>query len=342
MKINHIILFMFALLISGLNSNAATLIVNSNFPQPTGVYSTIQLAYNAASPGDTIVISPAEGEYAGITIAKKIHIVGNGWERPSVSVPNTKTGAYTFNTGSEGSSITGLEVNGAFTINTSSITIQRNKCQYIVVNSNCVNVVIKQNYISSFKTHYNYIEHGSIVYIRGGAQVTILNNIIINTGLNDVHINGIYAQYPTNTFSYNNVVKAMAYAFLLDKSGDNFSTHTIQNNIVLNGNLLGTHELSVSNNIGNSTQFATTNNNKQNVDMTTVFVDPENLNFHILEESPAIGAGFEGVDCGIYGGVFPFVDKGRSWLPIISEIEVPSMINAADGLDIGVKAKSGK
>lgn len=341
MKINHIILFMFALLICGLNSYAATLIVNSHFPQPTGVYSTIQLAYDAATPGDTIVISPAEGEYAGITIAKKIHIVGNGWERPSVSVPNTKTGSIIFSAGSQGSSITGLEVNGYFAINTSSITIQRNKCQYIVVNYNCSNIVIKQNYITSYRDSSNPLA-GSIVSIYSGAQASVLNNIIINTGLHTSYSNGIYAEYPTNTFCYNNVVKAMANAFRIDKSGDNFSTHTIKNNIVLNGNMAGTHELSVSNNIGNSTQFATTNNNQQNVDMATVFVDAANHDYHLKEGSPAIGAGFEGVDCGIYGGVFPFVDKGRSWLPIISEIEVPSMINAADGLDIGVKAKSGK
>lgn len=342
MKINHSILFMFALLISGLNSNAATLIVSSNFPQPAGVYATIQLAYNAASPGDTIVITPAEGEYAGITIAKKIHIVGYGWERQSVSVPTTKTGSITCNAGAQGSSITGLEVNGVFAINTSNITIQRNKCQRIGVNYSCINIVIKQNYISSPFVNNSYDEDGSIVFIYGGAQVVLLNNIIINTGLTARYSNGISAEYATTTIIYNNVIKATSDAIMLVKSGDNCATHTIKNNIVLNGNIVGTNELYISNNIGNSTQFATTNNNQQNVDMTTVFVDPENLNFHLLEESPAIGAGFEGVDCGIYGGTFPFVDKGRSWLPIISEIEVPSMINAADGLNIGIKAKSGK
>lgn len=341
MKKSYILPFLFALLVSGLNSNAATLIVSSHFPQPAGVYSTIQLAYNAASAGDTILVSPADGEYAGIGISKEVHIVGTGWEPYSESVPNTKASYFIVNSGGDGSSITGFEVNGDFTIFASNVTIQRNKCRTIHVRSGCNNVVIKQNFISHIKESSTLIS-SAIVVVYSNAQVTLTNNIIINTSIHSSYSRGIYAQYPVNAFINNNVIRTAATAIILDKSGDNFSTHSVQNNIVLSGSITGAFDGNVSYNIGNSTQFAVGNNNQQNVDMNTVFVDPNNLDFHLLEESPAIEAGFGETDCGIYGGVFPFVDNGRSWLPAITGVNVPVLVNINDGLNISVTAKSGE
>lgn len=341
MKNNYILPFLFALLLSGLNSKAATLIVNSHFPQPAGVYSTILLAYNAASPGDTILVSPSDGEYLGITIAKEVHIVGTGWEPYSESVPYTKASHFTVHSDGGGSSITGFEVNGNFDIYASNVTIQRNKCKVIIVRNGCNNVVIKQNFISDSKQSTAAIS-SAVVVLYSNAQVTLTNNIIINTNINTSYSRGIYAQYPVNVFINNNVIRTAASAIMLDKSGDNFSTHSIQNNIVVNGIITGAYDGNVSYNIGNSTQFVVGNNNQQNVDMYSVFVDTDNLDFHLLEESPAIDAGFGETDCGIYGGVFPFVDNGRSWLPAITGVNVPVLVNINDGLNISVTAKSGE
>jgi len=320
-------------------SHATTLIVDSHYPRPAGVYSTIQLAYNAASPGDTILISPAEGEYAGITITKKIHIVGTGWARPSSGVPNTKTSGFTFNAGAQGSSVSGLEVNGMFNIQTDSITVKRNKLQYIYVGINSTNIVIIQNYIISARNCCSW-QDGTILSIWENTEVFISNNILIHTGTWEPH--AIRSMYPSNLIICNNILKANSYAIRLDISGGNYSTHSVYNNIVLGGSISGISTPNNFNNIGNTTQFPAENSNQQNVVMTNVFVDATNYDFHLKELSPAIGAGVGGTDCGIYGGTFPFVDNGRTWLPIITEMNVPDVVNVKDGLDVSVKAKSGK
>jgi len=333
------------LFVSYVFCSATTRIVDSHFPQPTGVYSTIQLAYDAASSGDTILISPAAGEYAGITIAKKIHIVGTGWSDASTTVPHTKTSSFTFNTGSGGSSITGLKLSGSIDINTDSITVKRNSCTKIYVRANCTNIVIIQNFIQEYLTwSLNWI-YLSIISVENNSEVLISNNVIINTAYHPDYSNySVYTQYPSNVIICNNILQGQDGAIILGMSGGNYLTHSVFNNIVLDGGISGVAATYDENNhnIANSTQFGTINNNQQNIDMNTVFVDLANHNYHLKEGSPAIGAGEGSADCGIYGGTFPFVDNGRTWLPMITEMSVPAIVNVADGLDISVKAKSGK
>jgi len=322
---------------------ATTHIVDSHYPRPAGVFATIQLAYDAASIGDTILISPALGQYDGIALTKRVHIVGTGWADPSGSVPHTKTSGFTFNAGSQGSSISGLEINGMIQISTDSITVKRNKLLYIYVGASSTNIVIVQNFIIANR-QMGYWYDGSIIAIWENTEVFISNNIIINTGnVNQNH--GIYTSFPTNVIVCNNVLRAEESTINIGMSGGNYSPHSVFNNIIVWGG--GTSGVSTAfsvnnHNIGNSTQFAAINNNQQNVDMSTVFVDATNYNYHLKEGSPAIGAGLDGTDCGIYGGPFPFVDNGRTWLPILTEMSVPALVNVKDGLDVSVKAKSGK
>ncbi len=151
--------------------------------------------------------------------------------------------------------------------------------------------------------------------------------------------------YPTNEIIANNVFVGEDGDIILTMSGGVYSPHLVYNNIFVSGagtsGVLATYDEN-NHNIGNSTQFGVINNNQQNVTMTDVFVDPSTYNYHLKAGSPAIGAGTGGTDCGIYGGLFPFVDNGRTWLPIITETIVPAVVNIDDGLDISVKAKSGK
>lgn len=62
--------------------------------------------------------------------------------------------------------------------------------------------------------------------------------------------------------------------------------------------------------------------------------------FTLKEGSPAIGAGTNGVDCGVYGGVYPYVVSGRpKFVPYISESKIPT--TPTDGkLNITLKIKS--
>lgn len=339
MKLNLIISTAILFFLNGLICNATTLIVNNHFPTPAGEYATIQLAHNAASVGDTILLTPSEGTYNGIEVTKLVHIVGNGWTRPSVSVPNTKTSTFNFIAGSEGSTITGCEVNGNIIINTNNITVKRNKCNYLSVEANYTNAVIMQNSIIE-STCTGTWRFSCMIYIAPNTEVFLSNNILINNGSCYTEL-ALLVDYPSNAIICNNVVRGGSFSIYCSMDGSNYSTLSVFNNIIPGGNISGIDPDDAHNNISNSTQFGVTNGNQQNVDINTVFVDAANNNFHLKEGSPAIGSGLGGTDCGIYGGTFPFVDNGRTWLPIITEANVQGIVNKADGLDITVKAKSG-
>jgi hypothetical protein len=299
----------------------------------------LQLAYNAAAKGDTILVSPAEGTYTGITVTKQVHIVGNGWTSPSASVPSTKITSLTFNTGSEGSSVTGF-YSGAFVVNanTDSITIKRNKCAHIWIYSYCTKIVISQNYITGPRSCCDPFRY-SCIAVDGYSEVVISNNIITNQETSNASY-GIYIYYPGNAIIMNNIIQGDDIAINLCMSESNYLTQTVYNNIVYGGSVGGVDAASF-NNISNSTQFPASNGNLQNKAPGDIFENHTAFNYPLKSGSPAIGAGFNGTDCGIYGGDNGFVDNGRTWLPLIYEITVPPTVNVEDGLDVTVKARSG-
>ncbi len=95
-----------------------------------------------------------------------------------------------------------------------------------------------------------------------------------------------------------------------------------------------------NNNISNSDQFGTENSNHENIDMETVFVGSGSTDgqWQLTDDSPAIGAGINGEDCGMFGGNTPYKLSGiPSEIPVIYELNVPP---SGFNMSIELKAKS--
>ena len=58
--------------------------------------------------------------------------------------------------------------------------------------------------------------------------------------------------------------------------------------------------------------------------------------------SPAIGAGMNGVDCGIFGGNQPYVLSGIPPIPSIFEINYTAVGSSAVPIQVNLKAKTNK
>lgn len=97
------------------------------------------------------------------------------------------------------------------------------------------------------------------------------------------------------------------------------------------------------NNISNSTQFGSSNGNQQNVNMNNVFVgitgNSIDGQWQLKTGSPAIGAGFNGVDCGMFGGDFPYILSGLPPIPAIY-YHIQTIDNINHILNVTIKAKS--
>ena len=120
----------------------------------------------------------------------------------------------------------------------------------------------------------------------------------------------------------------------------------ITNNIMFLGFLAGSGNL-ISNNIGSSTQFGSTDGNKQNIDMATVFESTGSYDayFKLKAGSPAIGAGYGStaqtpVDCGMFGGSGSYVLSGIPAIPSIYFFANQPVGSNSDPIDVQVKVRS--
>lgn len=319
----------FVILLSVSVLNAAIITVDNKVPS-AGNYTTLQAAHDAASNGDIIYVFPSLVAYNAITVTKLLTFYGVGFDiTETIGEPFTTTasisGDMIFNSGSSGSILEGLDGNFHVTINTNNITIKRNKLQFIIVNS--------QGYGSSILQNKIILDDASYCINTSASDILILNNIIINLSNLAGLLHG-----GTNSYIKNNVLKKEVGFFF----------YSVTNSLVINNIFLGSGEFYNSSsstfmyNISSGDQIPSGNGNILNIDMNTVFVDHNNYDFHLLTGSPAIGAGENGTDMGIYGGDAPYVDGGFPGLPSILQIQAPLIGSQQSGLDINFKAKSNK
>jgi hypothetical protein len=310
--------------------------VDNNAGAPAD-FTTIQAAHDGAADGDTLYLYGSPIDYGGLTVSKKLAIFGPGYflnENPETqSNPATAhvTG-ITFNPGASYSLATGF-TSGKIWINTDFITLKRmriysgesNGSIYLYTWADAI--TIQQCYITN---SYPY-DSGEAIQLEGyNTSVIIANNFI-----QVAHATAEAILAPTSSH--------MELSHNVLNSNLSLYNSTIENNIVRGTGTVSSATNVVRNNIGEGTQFDTTNANQPNIDMATVFFGTGSTDgqWQLADGSPAIGAGTEGVDCGMYGGSAPYVLSGVPAIPHIYYLTVPSAAEPGALLQVRVKAKTG-
>ncbi|MBU0488966.1 MAG: hypothetical protein KKA07_05380 [Bacteroidetes bacterium] len=305
--------------------------VNNN----TGVsadFTSLSVAIDSASAGDTIYLEPSAVSYGNITLTKQLYIFGNGFHL--TSNPNTQANpspsmveGFTVNNGAAGTLLTGIQFNTYLSINTNNITIKRNKIvnQGLYLGNNASNILILQNYLNA-----TYGGSPSLNVPTGCSNILVHNNIIIRGS-------GYDAIYNTGTsglqVSHNVIVGDVAVI-----------QSTFTNNIMKSGTLTGSSNF-YNRNVCNATQFPDDGNNLVNVNMQTVFdttLTSVEAQYTLAAGSPAIGYGVGGADCGIFGGPDPYNFSGIPSIPAIFYFSAPSSGSESTGLPVHIKIKSHK
>jgi hypothetical protein len=321
----------------------------------TADFTTLSAAHAGASAGDTLHLEGSPNSYGGLNASKKLVIIGAGFflsQNPNTQAlkQTSRVDGITLSNGSEGSELMGLDFSGhSLSIYANDIVVKRNK--FTSNNGNTLdwssgtigthyannngsipanNIIITQNY--GVRIDVNYASSG----------ILISNNYITlgSSGGETSTTACLYLQANAIALVQNNVIrngKIVAH-------NSNFS-----NNIMVAGFFEGTGNL-VSNNIANGTQFGTANDNKANVDMSTVFVGAgegisQDGQWKLKVGSPAIGAGFGStagnpVDAGMYSGQSSYVLSGMPPVPSIYFFENQPIGSNTDPIDVTVKVKS--
>jgi hypothetical protein len=299
----------------------------SNVPGVNANFTNLQQANDAGgvAAGDTVYLEGSTVNYTNVTLSKKLIVVGPGFflgENDSTQankVPATLSDLI-FNPGSENSVLTGISMSGIVTLNAGNIVLKQ--CfSYNNLNINSSNNVIIQGYLNR-------------VYIYAPSQ----NNIIKN--------NILYAPYYTNEnclLMYDGTNAVVMNNLLMGHA--RISNAEFRNNIS-SGNGWWNNQFTVSgsctikNNICAYGQYTGYPDNITYQDMNAVFACWDNCTgytsdsrFKLKAGSPAIGYGFNGTDCGIFGGGQPYVLSGIPDFPAVWMLNV-------DGVTVTVKAKS--
>ena len=314
-------------LVAAFTSVSATVWRVNGTPNSSAHYATLQAAHDAATTvnGDTIYLEGSLFSTGGLQCYKQLTIIGGGYflsENPETQhnkYPSTIDNYLYFYDTSNGSKIMGCTIAYSIYLYASNITIERNHfpSTYSIYQQtgDISNIRIIDNYFTGV---YYY---PSVYFAYSATDVLISNN----------YLNG----YITTNVNFSGMV--MNNIFYADIS--------LYNCNVINNISLSTATLTnciTAYNIGNSTQFPAGNNNQQNVSLNDLFVgltgNSTDGQWQLKPGSPALGAGESGVDCGMFGGAYPYKLSGLPAIPAIYDFNAPSLPSGT--INVSVKAKS--
>jgi hypothetical protein len=297
-------------------------------PGANAHFTSLQAAHDNASVvnGDTLYLEGSSFNFGGLSMTKKLSVIGNGYflaENPQTQFnqsPSIINGALYCYNGSQGSKFIGCTFWGSVVIYTDELAFERNHFgnnvhQQIYTQANVTNILILNNYFQT-ASHHNSI---NFQYIH--SNILVANNYFGGQVSMGASFSGIFA---------NNIFGTAV---------------TINNSILINNIALSSVSLIncvTNNNIGNSTQFGDQNGNQQNISPQVLFVgitgNSTDGQWQLKEGSPAIDAGEDGVDCGIFGGPYPYKLSGLPPIPAIYDLNSQSL--PGNTLNVNIKAKS--
>jgi hypothetical protein len=309
------------------------------------IFSHIDSALAYAQNGDEIYL-PGGLININSVIRKSISIIGVGFHPDSTTATGQTiiTSPTLFIKGATNFSMTGIYVqNNCFVDSCNNILISRcrlgalasNEMSFynssnISVSSSIANVLISGSLVTPGNSPVlNLLITNSVFYgFIHASNAQLDNNIFLNVGnTSDVFSNFTgYSFKVINSIFRSNVIRNNPNAYVLANN------NTFYNNVFADSILF-------------TTAIGQNNQSKKNI--TTVFQNVSSPatfaasdNFHLKAGSPAIGAGINGTDCGIYGGNNPFKEGGVPYNPHIQSISIPPTTDQNGNLNINIKVSA--
>lgn len=294
-------------------------------------------------PGDVLYLDPA-CRLPEQTITKGVTIIGTGYnltDSEEAMVGGIRISA-------DNIKLTGINIAGIvyWDQSRSNITIERCKVQGISLNSASSNGCKGVNIIGCYVTgeiagrSCPLVLRNSIVlnYVRSINGGIISNNVIIsNTGTSTSSF--VLYDIKNSTISNNVIINTTTHTTTSDNAVATYNHNTIQNTAVTDYNSINNNVL--SNDAAHAwADFPT--NKFIGAKVEDIFVNEGNQEekYKLKEGSPALDYGTNGVDCGAFDGLYPYVVNGRpQFVPYIYDAKIPN--TPTDGkLNITLKIKS--
>ncbi len=317
------------LCVAGVNAQYNFVVQNNS---STSVYKTIDEAYTNASAGDTIYLPG--GSFNMPAVDKSLTWIGVGYHPDSCNATyfTRINNATSFTGNCDNMSISGVHFSSNLSFGSSGNPVENLNLSRCYI-AGTLSLKYNDGTEATINSRVSEcIVDGTLTANRGG-------NIIIEKCI----VRGVSTYFRTSVFDrtiftlgYRSSSLGYSYEFqytnecLMKNCVFNYYSYTNWN-VDAPSNLNNTFW----NNIfaGNITFPQGTNTGEDNltgVDLSTVFVgivgniyeNPVYQDFHLAVGSPAIGAGLDGTDIGIYGGTDPFKEGGLPSNPHIRAVNI--------------------
>ena len=186
--------------------------VNNTSSGVTTQYTTLQAAVTAAAAGDIIYLYPSSTTYGSATINKKLTIIGPGYlvaQNPSLEitsyVSNGSVDNLTFAAGSNGTLVTGVDINQININGFANIALTRCRIRLDVNLDNTNNILFEGCFFEYNASNDHKINANNC------NSLTIRNNIFINTNQNNGGWYDIVIGANCTTIIENNVFRWYIY-----------------------------------------------------------------------------------------------------------------------------------
>ena len=337
----------------------ATVRTVSNDPNSPGQYTNLQTAINAATAGDTLLVSGSGTAYTStdasglFVIAKKLTLLGTGYNpyKDLSSVVSTLGNYIDLQTGCDGTVIQGFVLQHVNFYNNvvNNITIKRNNITGYLIYAYGNGWLISENWFSGGSISINgnnTVAQNNVFTIGNNSQV--INNSITNVNTLVINNTIFCTNGATGLFVLNNalVVNNIFYQI----NGDPNATYGLGSGNLVSNNVVYGNSNTNPFNVGTGLPNAGSNN-KLGVDpkFTSLVFDANGnptvaSNFLLLSTSTVKTAGSDGKEPGIYGGSTPAQNplRGTPAIPQVSSMLLNNVTVAPGGtISVALKAREG-
>ena len=280
-------------------------------------YASINAAMSSVSAGDTLLLDKAYKETSEQTVTKAVVIIGNGFDTTTSTIAQVSSLSLKAD---------GIQVNSLYVTN---VKFCNKNCRlYRCFVGKSATWAGTSSAAGTNSIHSCYFT-GTI---NGGSTTFDIQNTIIYTNTINVISNLtnsnichciVYGESSSTYFLINNVTSSTIIDNIIVNSS--YSYNTIGNYDVSSMNTIHHNVMSGFRNTTNYPLNVITNSNSLSGICKCSGTTVSGTYFELKPNSPVQNYASDGSDCGIYGGLYPYVDYGRPiYVPYFTNINVPA------------------
>ena len=282
-------------------------------------FTSINAAMSSVSAGDTLLLDKAYKETSEQTVTKAIVIIGNGFDTTTSTIAQVST----LNLKADGIHVNSLYVT---TVKFYNYDCRLYRC-FVGTSASWAGTSDATGSNSIHSCYFTGTIKGTSAKAIFDIQNTILYtstyNVIYNLTNSNICHCIIYGQTTSSDFLIQNITSSSITDNIIVNSHN--TSNTISNYNVSSMNTIHHNVMSGFKNTTNYPLNYLTNTSSLSSICKCSGTTVSGTYFELKSNSPALNYASDGSDCGIYGGLYPYVDYGRPiYVPYFTNINVPA------------------